>query len=127
MISGDNGMRIEELDHLVSLSPGEGVKRHADEQAIGDRIIEWLETPEGTVADMPSWGHILRPFKHEPAGTNLAVIIEMAIVEKMPKDIRDLVIGGIRVDFDEMDMARVSILYHLGLLERTIDLMGRRV
>lgn len=110
---------LEELDRLMSVDPDQGVSLYHEDRAMMERILEWLETPEGTVADLPAWGHILAPFKHEPVGENLAVIIEMAIIEKLPRDVRDLIVGGIRVEPIEMDMIRISILFQLGLFQRT--------
>ena len=108
---------IEELDHLFNLTPNQGIERYADGPAMSDRIAEWMETPEGTVADHPSWGHVLRPFRHEPTDPNLAVFIEMAIVEKLPKDVQDIKIVGIRVDVIEIDQIYVVILHQFGVYE----------
>ncbi len=44
---------IEEFDHLLELNPATEIKTYDDEDALADRIMEWLETPQGTVADLP--------------------------------------------------------------------------
>jgi hypothetical protein len=113
---------IQELDHLLQLAPSQGVKVYDDEQAMAERITEWLECPAGTVADYPSWGHNLSAFQHEPEGSDLAPIMEMAIAEKMPVDIPDLVISGISVNFTGIDLCQVIILHQIGVYAQSVSI-----
>lgn len=90
------------------------VERFEDGEALSERIREWLETPEGTLADLPHWGNNLLGFKHDPQGQNLEVGIEMAIARKMAKDIDDLVILGVGVEYLGIDFFQVIIRHQLG-------------
>lgn len=113
---------IEEFDHLIGLSPFTEVKKYEDEEALYDRIVEWLETPQGTLADLPAWGNNLLPLKHEPQGVSLNVMAEMSIAIKMPQDIEDLVIEGVDVEFMEIDLCQIIIRHRLGVFEGRISL-----
>ena len=104
---------IEEFDHLMMGDPT-GLAQYQDARALEDRIQEWLETPEGTVADMPWWGNRLAYLKHEPQGVNLQVMAEMTIARKLSSDVRNLQMRGILVENMEIDMIRVVIDYQLG-------------
>lgn len=116
------GKYIEELDHLMELKPTTEVKVYEDDDALTDRICEWFETPQGTVADLPGWGHNLSGLKHEPQGTDLDVLAEMNIAVKMPQDIENLIIQNITVEFTEIDLCRITIIHHLGVYEESIAL-----
>jgi len=107
-------MLIEELQHLIKLNPDTGVERLVDGPAMDDRIREWFETPEGTVADLPSWGHNLTQFKHSPMTTSLEVVVKISIRKKMPIDIRNLIITQIAVEFREIDLFHVAISHKIG-------------
>lgn len=104
---------IEEFDHLLR-GDLTGIARYENSTALDDRIQEWLETPEGTVADMPWWGNNLSALKHEPIGVNLQVIAEMRIARKLPVDVKNIDVRGIRVEAVEIDLIRVIIQYQLG-------------
>ena len=56
---------FNELDYLLELDTG-GVKKYKGNDAMDSRINEWLDTPEGTVADDPSWGNPFRRFQFDP-------------------------------------------------------------
>lgn len=116
------GTYIEEIDRLIGLNPSTEVKKYDDDDALQERIREWLETPQGTLADLPAWGHNLSAMKHEPQGVNLEVMVEMSITRKMPQDIDNLVISGVRVEFEEIDLCKVSINHRLGAFEDRIGL-----
>jgi len=108
-------MIIEELEHLMALDPDTGIKRLTDGAAMDDRITEWFETPEGTVADLPAWGHNLSRYKHEPMTPTLAVLVKTSIIKKMPADIENLIITGIAVKFIEIDLFHVTISHRIGV------------
>jgi phage baseplate assembly protein W len=116
------GKYIEEVDHLLELNPTTEVRKYDDEDALQDRIFEWLETPQGTMADLPGWGHNLAVLKHEPQGVNLNVVAEMSIMTKMPQDIENLVIQGVSVEFSEIDLCKIVITHRLGVFEEKIEL-----
>lgn len=104
---------IEEMNHLMDMD-SKGIELYNDGRALSDRISEWLSTPQGTVADHPAWGNNLFAFQHEPPGTTLNVMLEMSIIEKLPIDIRDLLILGISAEFEEIDYAVITIRHQLG-------------
>lgn len=113
---------IEEFDHLLELNPTTEIKKYENENALQDRIFEWLETPQGTLTDLPGWGHNLIAMKHEPQGVNLNVIAEMSIAIKMPQDIENLVIKNVSVEFTEIDLCLIIIKHRLGVFEEKIEL-----
>lgn len=113
---------IEEFDHLMGLHPTTEVRTYDDGKALTDRISEWLETPQGTVADLPGWGHNLAALKHEPQGVNLNVLAEMSIAVKMPQDIENLVIQDIIIEFMEIDLCKITINHYLGNYKESIEL-----
>lgn len=100
---------IEEYDYLLSLDPLSGITAFQDGKALESRIREWLDTPEGSVADMPWWGNQLARLKFEPQGATCQVIAETLILTKLPFDVNNLRISGIRVENLEADMIRVII------------------
>lgn len=105
--------RIEELDHLLQTGDA-GIVHHEDNAALNDRLQEWLETPEGTVVDLPGWGNRLAYMKHEPPGNHLNIMAEMDIIEKLPRDINNLSVSGILVEFREIDLLWIGINFSLG-------------
>lgn len=107
-------MIIEELEHLMALNPDTGIERLVDGPAMDDRIKEWFETPEGTVADLPGWGHNLSRYKHDPITPTLGVLVKTSILKKMPTDIRNLIITGIAVRFVEVDLFHVAVSHKIG-------------
>ena len=107
-------MLIEELHHLMNLDPDTGIQHFIDGPAMDDRIREWFETPEGTVADLPAWGHNLSQFKHAPINPTLNVLVKVAILKKMPVDIRNLVITNIAIQFKEIDLFHVVVVHRIG-------------
>ena len=113
---------IEEADHLLELNPTTEIKKYELEEALRDRICEWLETPQGSMADNPGWGHNLLGLKHEPQSVNLNVMAEMSITIKMPKDIENLIIHGVSVEFMEIDLCKIVIQHSIGVFEEKITL-----
>jgi hypothetical protein len=107
-------MSVYDAEHLITSGINADVERFEDGDAINERIIEWLETPEGTVADIPSWGHNLLGFKHDPQGKQLEILMEMSIAQKLTKDIRDINLRGIRIEYLDIDMFLVMIIHQYG-------------
>ena len=104
---------IEEFSHLMELDES-GITIFADAEAMAEQIREWFDTPEGTVADLPGWGHNLIQFKHEPLDVNMEVMMEMKITVKLPRDIPGIILKGIRVEAVEIDKCHVFINFGYG-------------
>lgn len=115
-------MIIEELDHLMGLSaaPQDVLIKYSGPNALNDRIQEWFETPEGTIADMPSWGNTLSALQHEPPSTNLEVVMEARIVKKLAVDC-DVPIYGIRLTFWGIDICHILIQYGGGMFDSEVN------
>jgi phage baseplate assembly protein W len=113
---------ITEYEHLMELSPGEGLQTLYDVEALHDRITEWFETPQGTIADLPAWGHNLSPFKHDPPGSYIEVMLEMAIVRKLPQDVKNLEIVALLVEYPEIDLCKITIQHRLATYEGEITI-----
>ena len=112
---------LEEYDFLMEMDES-GIIRYQNGQGISERIREWLATPEGTVADKPSWGNRLSALKFEPMGPDLNVLAEMMIAEKLPRDVRDISIKGILLEFSEIDLMYVYIDFGMGTFTEEVDL-----
>lgn len=112
---------FNELDHFLGMNES-GIQEFVDADALTNRVAEWLATPEGTVADNPSWGHNLRPFWHDPESPLLALQLEMAIVRKLPRDVRDITIRRVGVAFVAKDSCIVEIHHSLGRFQLNITL-----
>ena len=112
---------IEEFDHLMGVDNA-GISQYTDEAALSERLREWLETPVGTVADMPGWGHPLSVLKFEPTGVNLNIMAEMLITEKLLRDIANLQLASVAVAFAEIDLLTVNIDFALGALQENVTL-----
>ena len=110
---------MQEYDYLMN-TDSQGIAIAKDGQALNNNIAEWLSTPEHTVANNPSWGNNLKPYLFEPEGTETAILVEMAILSKMPKDIKGLRLAGIRVTFTEIDLMNVQIRHQFGEFNKTI-------
>ncbi|WP_051328409.1 hypothetical protein [Desulfatirhabdium butyrativorans] len=106
---------IEELDHLIELSvdPQDAVTRYNDADAMNDRIMEWFETPQGSIADLPSWGNTLAALQHEPISESLEVLMEIKILKKLSIDC-GLQIQGLRLDFIDIDRIDIQIKHQYG-------------
>lgn len=103
-----------EVDYTLSVSPGEGLSTMREGAAIDNRISEWLETPEGTVADRPAWGHNLSHFWFDPLGVDRDVSMELAIFDKITRDIRDIAIRAVQVSAEEIDLVTIKIVHNYG-------------
>nr|WP_192963656.1 hypothetical protein [Vibrio vulnificus] len=109
---------MEELNHLLRVDSA-GLAVSYDGKA---HIEEWFDNPEHTIADNPAWGHNLAPFQFCAQTENDAVMIEMAIVEKLPRDVQGVVIKGIRVTFPDIDLCRIVISHQYGVFTNNIPL-----
>ena len=111
---------IKEYDWLMSAAPDEGIKTYDDGAAMNQRVLEWLKTPIGDIADLPGWGSPLFSFKHEPDSVNLQVMAEMSIFQKLVHDIANIDLRHVSVEFQEIDLIYVVIEHGLGFLEATV-------
>lgn len=107
---------MEELNHLLNVD-STGLAVAYDGKAMSNNIEEWFENPEHTIADNPAWGHNLAPFQFCAQTEDDAVMMEMAIVEKLPRDVQGVVIKGIRVTFPDIDLCRIVIIHQYGLYD----------
>ena len=113
---------LTEYQHLMELDPDLGLQVLYDTDGMHDRIHEWFETPQGSIADHSSWGHNLGPFKHEPLNSTTEVLLEMAILKKLPRDVRNLFISGVHVTYSAIDLCFVTIEHGLVRYEGEIRL-----
>ena len=72
--------------------------------------------------DLPAWGHTLYKLKHEPLGFNLNILAELLILEKLPKDIRNLNLRSVAVDFREIDLMFIRVEFSIGVFEQEVEL-----
>lgn len=114
--------QIIEFDYLMARAPSEGVRSYEDVEAMNQRVMEWLDTPDGTVADMPEWGHPFYAFKHEPDSPSLQVMAEMMVFEKLVADVVDIDLRSVSVEFPEIDRMMVAIVHGTGFLEKEVSL-----
>lgn len=110
---------MDELDYKLEID-SHGLEVHKEGLAINNNIEEWLDTPEGTVANNPAWGHNLKPLQFEPDGEETSILIEMAISQKLPLDVRGLRIVAVRVYFPEFDKCQVVIQHQYGKFDKTV-------
>jgi len=109
-------MKFEEASWRMQSAPAADIARRLEGAAMSERIQEWLATPEGTVANNPSWGHNLSKFKHDPLSekSGLEVQIELSITRKMSLDIDDLRIVAVNVEIKEIDLVHVIVVHQYG-------------
>lgn len=110
---------FNELDHFLGVNES-GLREYEDGAALNNRLSEWLATPMSTVADNPSWGHNLRPFWHDPESPSLAMEMEMALVRKLPRDVRDITILRVGVEFRAKDYCMVEIHHQMGQFQEEL-------
>ena len=115
-------MPIYDAHYLLVSSAQEDVRKYEDAQAMSMRIREWLDTPEGTMAHNPSWGHNLGAFRFEPQNATLVTLIEMAIARKLPLDIADIQLRGISVEFLGIDAVQVQLVHQFGATTLEVEL-----
>ncbi|MCC8380447.1 hypothetical protein [Xenorhabdus sp. PB30.3] len=112
---------MEELNHLLNVN-STGLAVSLDGKALNNNIEEWFANAEHTIADNPAWGHNLGVFQFCAQTEDDAVMLEMAIVEKSPRDVQGVVIKGIRVTFPDIDLCRIAIAHQYGLFTNNVSL-----
>lgn len=116
-------MSEREVDYLMGLSES-GVMTYSSVDADINNVVEWLDTPEGSIYGMPEWGNPLAKFKHEPTHSEItAMNIEFAIIEKLPRDLPNIVIESIFCEPSPThpDLYHVRLGLPSGELEKTLN------
>jgi hypothetical protein len=113
---------IEEKSFLMELGQTTDLKGFDDEDALTERIAEWLATPQGTLIDLPSWGNPLSSLKFEPPGEALNIMAEMGILRKLPQDIENLKIESVSIEFTDIDCCKIIISHRLGTYEGSVNI-----
>lgn len=115
---------FEEASYKLLSAPEEDVARSMDGAGMSERIMEWLDTPEGTIAHNPSWGNNLGKFKHDPLSKNngFETLIEMAIARKITLDIEDLQLIGVKVTILDIDLFNLIIVHKFGAASLQVNL-----
>ena len=95
-------------------APQQDIEKFSNVEAMNERIRDWFETPEGTMAHNPSWGQNISAFKHDPLGNDISIQIEMAISYKLPIDIEDIQLIGIETAIEDIDLLKIYIIHQYG-------------
>ena len=106
-------MDIREKDRNFKNTSTEEVKSISGGDALGEKLSEWLETPRGSITDNPGWGNELRSIQFETDST-AAVIAESFILGGIRRDIPDITITGVFVEWGEIDQCRIKIQHQSG-------------
>lgn len=114
---------FNELDYLLELDTG-GAKKYKGNDAMDSRINEWLDTPEGTVADDPSWGNPFRRFQFDPISPFFEVEVQMAVAGKIRQDIPSLAMIGIAVESISNDLVLIYIRHQYGATSTKLLMSG---
>ncbi|WP_399690377.1 hypothetical protein [Vibrio sp.] len=112
---------MQELNHLLSVDSG-GLEITTEGKAMNNNISEWFANAQHTIADNPAWGHNLAPFQFITQTEDDAVMMEMAIFEKLPVDVKELTIHGIRVSFPSIDEFLIELQHKYGLYKQLLPL-----
>lgn len=119
-------MSEREIDYLMDLSES-GVITYSDSDADVNNVLEWLDTPEGSVYGNPSWGNPLARFKHEPSNSEVTAMgIEFAIIQKIPIDLPSIVLTSIFCEPSPThpDLYLVRLGLPSGTFEKTLNNLG---
>lgn len=104
---------MREFSYLLGLGTA-GLKTYSDDEAMNERIREWLDNPMFSISDNPAWGHNLKQLRFEPQSLDLEALIELSITEKLPSDVKDLNIKSVRVEYVSIDEVSISISHNGG-------------
>ena len=111
---------FQEYDWLMQGTPSADISVHNGANAIGQRILEWLGTPENTHVDLMGWGNNLGNLKHHPIGDELKVMAEMTLFRDLRRDIKDLDLRGISIDFLDVDTVQINLMFGNGEFFSTV-------
>ena len=107
---------FQEYNWLLEGTPSADISIYAGAEAMGQRILEWLGTPENTHVDLMGWGNNLGNLKHHPIGDELKVMAEMTLFRDLRRDIQDLDLRGICIDFVDVDTMQIDLMFGSGVL-----------
>lgn len=113
-----------ELDYLLALD-SRGIKEYTGAEALNNNIKDWLANPMHSIADNPAWGHNLTPYQFAPHGADTEAMIEMAILNKLPKDVKGLSVSAVRVSWPDIGGCYVQITHQLGYTQQLIGDLHR--
>ena len=107
------------IDHQLNIrSDGtHGILLHQNQKdVLANQIVQWFQTPKGSLHYAPEWGHELERHKHQPISESLFLEIEMSIFEKIENDIPTLLIQNLLVveSQNEVDLVKIQIDYFYG-------------
>lgn len=97
-----------ELDYKLAIDV-DGVIEVDQDNAIGARVAEWLDTPKGEVWGAPQWGNNLTQYRHEPVNSDTEAAIENSIMLSLPTDVSGVVINAISAKATEFDKYEITI------------------
>jgi phage baseplate assembly protein W len=115
-------MESKEIDYLMGFSES-GVVTHSDASADINNVLEWFDTPIGSVYGRPNWGNELAQFKHEPANSSVtAMNIEFSVVGTITRDLPHIVLSSIFCEpsNDEPDLYVIRLGIPSGEVVKTI-------
>jgi phage baseplate assembly protein W len=115
-------MDTREIDYLMGFSES-GVITHSDANAQVNNVLEWLNTPRGSIYGRPDWGNELAQFKHEPSeSTATAMSIEFNIISTLTRDLPNIILTSIYCEpsQEEPDLYVVRLGIPSGQIEQTI-------
>lgn len=111
--------QIREIDYLLRLDE-QGVIVYEDDNALGNQLNEWFDTPQTSIYGKPSWGHELNQFKHEPPNEDLQVSVENVIIKGILRDLPHIRISAIVATTPTIDSYSITMNTQFGLFERSI-------
>jgi len=91
---------VHEVDFLFD-SNSAGIRIYTNQEAIQNRLENWISTPRGTFWGRPNYGHTLRKFLHEPPTETLAMSIESELADTLIDDLPEVEIQWLRVKPNE--------------------------
>ena len=115
---------MRELDYLFGMD-SRGIREHSGEEALNNNIRDWFANPMHTIPDQPAWGHNLAAYQFAPQGSDTEAMLEMAILNKLPRDVTGLSIAGVRVSWPDIGGCDVLIQHQYGLTRQTIGDLSR--
>lgn len=114
---------MTEIDYLMQLDES-GVQLREQDDAMLNNVAEWMDTPIGSIYGLPGWGNRFASLKHEPPGEDLEVALENMIVTDLPRDVRGVVVTGIRCEYSrsEIDTCSTTIATNFGALSTQLNI-----
>lgn len=116
-------MSEKEIDYLMGMSES-GVITYSDADADVNNVLEWLDTPKGSIYGRPEWGNEFVKFKHEPTNSEVtAMNIEFNVIQTITRDLPNIVLVSIfcepSTEFPDLYAIRLGL--PRGVAEKTIN------